>query len=94
MSMNRDPYITFIGAKGVAFAWIGSVLGPLFILSTLGDFKHANTYIGLVFILIVVLSIRDGFKAKKHGKTSDFIALAIMPIVIPIGCILWFAFSK
>lgn len=93
MSMNRDPYITFIGAKGVAFAWIGSVLGPLFILSTFGDFKHANTYIGLVFILIVVLSIRDGFKAKKHGKTSDFIALAIMPIVIPIGCILWFVFS-
>ncbi len=93
MSMNRDPYITFIGAKGVAFAWIGSVLGPLLVFSTLGDFKHANTYIGLVFILIVVLSIRDGFKAKKHGKTSDFFALAIMPIVIPVLCILWFAFS-
>ena len=94
MSMNRNPYTTFIGAKGVAFAWIGSVLGPLFILSTLGDFKHVNTYIGLVFILIVLLSIRDGFKAKKHGKTSDFIALAVMPILIPIGCILWFAFSN
>ena len=90
--MNRDPYITFIGAKGVAFAWIGSVLGPLFIISSLGNFKHANTYVGLVFLLIVVLSIRDGFKARKHGKISDFIALAIMPIVIPICCILWFIY--
>lgn len=93
MCMSRDPYITFIGTKGVSFAWIGSVLGPLFVLSTFGDFTHVNTYIGLAFLLIVVLSIRDGFKAKKRGKTSDFLALAIMPIIIPIACILWFILS-
>tara|TARA_R110001583_G_scaffold155959_2_gene307599 strand:- start:574 stop:861 length:288 start_codon:yes stop_codon:yes gene_type:complete len=90
--MNRDPYITFIGAKAVAVAWIGSVLGPMMLLSTFGDFSHANTYIGAVLILIVILSIRDGFKAKKCGKTSDFIALAVVPMLIPIGCIIWFVF--
>ena len=93
MSMNRDPYITFIGAKGVAFAWIGSVLGPLFLIAGLGNPKEPVTYIGLAFLLIVAFSIRDGFKAKKHGIISDFIALSVMPILIPIGCILWFAFN-
>ena len=65
MSFNRDPYITYMNAAGVAVAWIGSVLGPLFVLSTFGDFSHPNTYIGTVLILIVLLSIRDGIKAKK-----------------------------
>ena len=35
-----------MNAAGVAVAWIGSVLGPLFVLSTFGDFSHPNTYIG------------------------------------------------
>lgn len=89
MDMNQNLYIKFLGAKAVAIVWVGSVLGPMMIMSTFGDFSHENTYIGIVLTLIVILSIRGGFKAKKHGKTSDFIALAVMPMLIPNGCILW-----
>ena len=79
-----------MNAAGVAVAWFGSVLGPLFIFSTFGDFSHANTYIGIALLIIVFLSIRDGLKARKHGKMSDFVAMSIVPIAAPIISVLLF----
>tara|TARA_R110001632_G_scaffold231530_1_gene370292 strand:- start:549 stop:809 length:261 start_codon:yes stop_codon:yes gene_type:complete len=79
-----------MNAAGVAVAWIGSVLGPLFVLSTFGDFSHPNTYIGTALILIVLLSIRDGIKAKKNGNLSGFIAMCLVPLILPFIVILSF----
>ena len=90
MSFNRDPYITYMNAAGVAVAWIGSVLGPLFIFSTFGDFSHPNTYIGTALILVVLLSIKDGVKAKKNGNISGFIVMCLVPLILPCIVILSF----
>lgn len=91
--MKKDPYTTFLGAKAVAFAWIGSIIGPLFMLVGLMDFEKPHFYIGLLFLIIVILTVRDGFKARRHGKSSDFIAMSIVPMLMPFACLTWFCLS-
>ncbi|MEP0357357.1 hypothetical protein [Paraglaciecola sp.] len=90
MSFRRDPYITYMNAAGVAVAWIGSVLGPLFIFSTFGDFSHPNTYIGAALILVVLLSIKDGIKARKNRNISGFVAMCLVPLMLPFVVIISF----
>jgi hypothetical protein len=86
--MNKDPYVTFVNAKGnainVVIAWVGSILGPLFIISEFGNYYEWSFYIGIGLTLTVLLSIWHGFKALKRNIYSDFFAYALMPILIPI----------
>ncbi|MCW8108982.1 hypothetical protein OPS25_10800 [Alteromonas ponticola] len=79
-----------MNAAGVAVAWIGSVIGPLFIFSTFGDFTHPNTYIGAALILVVLLSIKDGIKARKNRNMSGFVAMCLVPSILPFIVIVSF----
>ena len=80
--MNKDPYSTFIGAKSVAFVWIGSVLGPVFIFIGLDDNYRIHLIVGIGFMLAVLFSIKQGVKALKNRITSDFIAFTVVPSVL------------
>lgn len=86
--MNRDPYVTFVNAKGnaikMAIAWFGSVIGPAFIISEFGNYREWPFYIGVVLTLATLLSIGYGIKALKRNIYSDFFAYTVMPILIPI----------
>ncbi len=80
--MIRDPHITFINAKGVAIVWIGALIGPAFLLIGFRSDSRTHMAIGAISLLLVLLSIVDGFKALKSGAKSDFAVSALMPIGI------------
>lgn len=96
--MNRDPYVTFANAKGsavtVVAAWIGSIVGPLFIIVEFGNYTEWPFYIGIFLTFIVFVSIRHGFKALKNNIYSDFFVYALIPIFIPIISIILFVLSS
>jgi hypothetical protein len=83
--MKKDPYVTFIGAKGVVFSWIGAVVGPLFFIVGLTTISWVHSLIGAGMLIVVAVSIRDGLCARKAGINSDFVALTIVPFVLLLG---------
>lgn len=96
--MNRDPYVTFVNAKGAAVtvvaAWIGSILGPLFIILEFGNYTEWHFYIGIALTVITIVSIRHGFKALKSRVYSDFIVYSLIPILIPIISVILLVMSS
>lgn len=96
--MNRDPYVTFVNAKGsavtVVAAWIGSIVGPLFIITEFGNYTDWPFYIGVFLTFIVIVSIIHGFKALKNNIYSDFFVYSLIPILIPIVSITLFVLSS
>jgi len=86
--MSRDPYITFVNAKGTAitvvFAWVGSVLGPLFIVSEMGNYNEWPFYIGVGLTIAAIVSIWHGFKAIRRGVYSDFVVYSVVPLLLPV----------
>lgn len=82
--MNRDAYSTFVGAKGVAFAWIGAAFGPTFIAVGLESSSWKHLAIGLAGVLLVAMLVVDGIRAKKVGATSDFLAFTVVPSILLI----------
>lgn len=93
VKMNKDPYVTFVNAKGnaitVLIAWFGSVIGPVFIVSEFGNYKEWPFYIGVALTIATLLSIKHGFKALKLNIYSDFFAYAVIPILIPTVYVVW-----
>ncbi|WP_018417412.1 hypothetical protein [Teredinibacter turnerae] len=83
--MSRDIYQTFIGAKGVAFAWIGAAIGPIFLVIGMAAEYRAHLAIGVVSLLLVAASIFDGVRALKANSWSGVIAFAVVPIVLLVG---------
>lgn len=83
--MKKDTYVAFIGAKGVAFSWIGAVVGPLFFIVGLTTNSWVHSLIGAGMLVVIAVSIRDGLCARKAGINSDFVALAIVPFVLLLG---------
>lgn len=82
--MNQDLYVSYIGAKAVVVAWVGSVLGPIYIYMGWGDYESWPIYVGLALTVISLLSIRDGLKALEKNIYSDFVAYTLVTILIPI----------
>ncbi|PAU52488.1 hypothetical protein BZL42_24185 [Pseudomonas indica] len=78
--MNRDIYTTFLGAKGVAFAWIGAALGPIFLGFSSNQQEHLVFGIGA--LILVALSFGEGIRALKHGSMSDFLVYMIVPALL------------
>ncbi|HCS29175.1 MAG TPA: hypothetical protein DIW43_17080 [Spongiibacteraceae bacterium] len=83
--MSRDIYQAFSGAKGVAFAWIGAVIGPIFLVIGLEPEYRAHLVVGVVSLLIVAASIFDGVKASSW---SGVIAFAVVPVILLAGGVL------
>ncbi|MFD1217963.1 hypothetical protein [Microbulbifer celer] len=80
--MKKDIYSSYIGAKGVVFAWIGAALGPIFLLIGITENSFSHGFIGSLMLVVVLLSIKDGREARKAGVNSDFWVLTIVPIAI------------
>ncbi len=72
-------------------AWLGSILGPIYIYIGWGDFKNWPLFVGLGLVLYVAFSIRMGFGALGKGIYSDFLVYAVAPLVIPASLLvgLW-----
>ena len=83
--MNRDIYQTFIGAKGVAFAWIGAAIGPIFLVIGLEPEYRAYLVIGVVSLMLVAASIFDGVRAFKANSWSGVVAFAIVPAALLVA---------
>lgn len=83
--MSRDIYQTFIGAKGVAFAWIGAAIGPIFFVIGLEPEYRVHLLVGVVSLLLVAASIFDGFRALKANSWSGVIAFAVVPLMLLAG---------
>ncbi len=80
--MNNDLYTTYIGAKGVAFAWIGALIGPAFLLVGVIDKEIALSVIGVGSLAIVAASFHDGSQARKKRITSDYVVFTVVPGVL------------
>ena len=83
--MSRDIYQTFIGAKGVAFAWIGAAIGPIFLVIGLAPDYRAHLAIGVFSLVLVAASIFDGVRALKANSWSGVVAFAVIPILLLVG---------
>lgn len=85
--------MAFINAKGnavsVVIAWLGSVLGPIYISLGWGDYNDWPLYVGLGLILFVLHSIKKGFKALNKGVHSDFVAYSLISILILVITVAW-----
>jgi hypothetical protein len=86
--MSQDPYVTYIGATGVAVAWIGASLGPTFLLIGVSEDRIAHLLVGVVLLGLALFSIRDGVKALKHGARSDFTVYSVIPALLLVAGIL------
>jgi hypothetical protein len=75
-------YQTFIGAKGVAFAWIGAAIGPVFFVIGLESEYRRHLAVGIVCFILVIVSIVDGFKALKAGSWSGVVAYSVVPFAL------------
>ena len=80
--MSKDIYQTFIGAKGVAFAWIGAAFGPIFITIGLAPEHRIHLVIGCIGILIALACTLDGFRALKENSKSGFLAFTVIPVIL------------
>ena len=65
-------------------AWAGSVLGPLFIISEIGNYDEWPFYIGIGLTIAAIVSICHGFKAIRRGVYSDFVVYSIVPLLLPV----------
>jgi len=83
--MSRDAYQTFIGAKGVAFTWIGAAIGPVFLRIGLDPDYGGHLVIGVVSLLLVAVSVFDGIKASRAKSMSGFIAFTVVPLALLVA---------
>ena len=86
--MSLDIYQTYLGAKGVAFAWIGAAIGPSFFVIGLEPEYRTHLAISIVCFLLVVASIFDGVKAIKVKSWSGVVAFSVVPLVLLVAGVL------
>ena len=82
MRAARNPYVVWIGAKAVAFAWIAALLFPAIIHMPFG---HPMFWVCALAGLLVVATVVDGFRSRKRGTTTDFLVKAVIPIVLLVA---------
>ena len=76
-----DISTSFFRTKGVAFVWIGAVFAPTLVAVGVVENKVIHLIIGVALLLLVLLSVIDGFKALGYRLMTNFIGSAFVPIV-------------
>ena len=79
MRANRDVYQSWISGKAVAFTWIGALLFPLVPYTSPGQKMF---WICAAAGAVLIWSVIDGFRAKRAGIVSGFIAKAVAPLIL------------
>ncbi|WP_341503711.1 hypothetical protein [Gallaecimonas sp. GXIMD4217] len=83
--MSANEYKRKIGVKMVPHIWIGAAFWPFLFVLGLEDLTRYHFYLALFFLLASAFSIRNGFQGLRHGIYSDFVMLALIPILLPVG---------
>ncbi|MGH8062392.1 MAG: hypothetical protein ACREO7_10330 [Pseudoxanthomonas sp.] len=79
MRVKRDAYQSWISGQAVAFTWVGALVFPLILDIPPG---RKMFWICAAAGVVLVWSIVDGFRAKRAGVVSGFIAKAVVPLVL------------
>src|SRR5262245_53628555 len=82
---SRDPYLTYISAKGVAALWIAAAVIPVFLVpQSSGRITLRNVIAGAVLIVAVALVSRDLKRLRLRGAValSDKLACVFVPATI------------
>jgi hypothetical protein len=82
MRARRDPYVVWIDAKAVAFAWIGALLFPLIVHIPK---ERPMFWICAALGVLVTATIIDGVRAQRSGATSDFLAKGVVPAILLVA---------
>ena len=84
----RDLQLQYANASGVAFAWIGALFGPLFLVGGYAEGSWKPFATGLALISVVGVSIYKGTNALRSGALSDVIVMLWIPMfLILVGVI-------
>lgn len=73
----------------VPHLWIGATFSPLLLQLGLQDLTGYEFYLSIFFILAAYYSIREGCLAFKARVYSDFIMLAVIPMLLPCLLVLY-----
>ena len=79
MRARRDPYVVFVSAKTVAFAWIGAMLFPVIVEM---PYTHPMFWVCAGGGLLAGITIADGIRAIRKGQTSDFVVKTLVPAIL------------
>ena len=89
--MSRDPHVIFLNAQGnavfVVAAWVGAVLGPMFIMATFGNFTDSEFYLGIGLSAFPLLAICYGTKALSRSNTLDFVVYALITALVLLAAV-------
>lgn len=87
--VNPTHYSRTIPVLMVPHLWIGATFSPILLFLGIQDLTGYEFYLALFFIFAVSYSIREGFIARRFQIYSDFIMLAVIPILLPCALLLY-----
>jgi len=71
---------SFFRTNGIAFVWLSAVFAPTLVTIGATENKVIHLVAGICLLVLVLLSIMDGFRAFKDGLITNFIGSAFVPI--------------
>lgn len=91
MKEDRSDHETYRHWKVTILTWIAAIALPL-------TYRKSETqsipWISIGFGLLLLLSVCEGIRSKLRGSNTEFIARAIVPVVILLLSSLWFFSDK
>ena len=89
--MSSD-YQRKISVTMVPHLWIGAAAWPFLLYVELSEPRIDGLYIGLavLFILGVIYSMYEGIRGLRNKVYSDFIMLALIPAMLPLGFVSYY----
>jgi len=81
---KQGSYHRRIKVAMVPHIWIQATFAPVLIVEGTSDFAQFHFYLGLFFLCVAAYSIYKGISALSVKIYSDFIMLALIPIILPL----------